>query len=148
MTTNEFSLAHARAYETKLSSSNCKANIAGRGNRCCKIQCKVYIEPEVLQSGFGVFFLFWPGEFWENCRQISQRILRAKFLREFLGLVFPGFQALSPPKIHAQYSRPKFTPKIVGIPLQFHFLERKNVSRRFSAYHGGDQYIVTEQLHI
>ena len=36
------------------------------------------------------------------------------------------------------HSRPKFTSRIVGIPLQFHFLEPKIYSRRFSAY-GGDQ---------
>ena len=80
--------------------------------------CSVIIlEPGVLQSGFGVNCLFWPGEFQENCRRISQRILVAILFCNAFGLVFPGFQA-SPPK-----SRPKFTPEIVGIPLQFHFLE-------------------------
>ena len=90
--------------------------------------------PDVLQSGFGVNFLFWPGEFGENYRRISQRILMANFDREFFGLVFPGFQAT--PK----NSRPKFTSRNVGIPLQFHFLEPKIYSRRFSAY-GGDQKV-------
>ena len=90
------------------------------------------VEPEVLQSGFGVKFLFWPGEFWENCRRISQRVLMAIFFCEFFGLVFPGFRAPT------KNSRPKFTPRIVGFPLQFHFLEPKTCSRRFSAY-GGDQ---------
>ena len=56
----------------------------------------------------------------------------ANFDSEFFGLVFPGFQAT--PK----NSRPKFTSRIVGIPLQFHFLEPKIYSRRFSAY-GGDR---------
>ena len=39
------------------------------------------------------------------------------FFRKIFGLHFPGLQV--PPN----NSRPKFTPKIVGIPLQFHFLE-------------------------
>ena len=79
-----------------------------------------------MQSGFGVNFLFWSGEFEENCRRISQRILMANFDSEFFGLVFAGFQATQ--KIHAQNSR----------PLQFHFLEPRVYSRRFSA-RGGDQ---------
>ena len=53
------------------------------------------------------------------------------FILEFVGLFFPGLQA--PPK----NSRPKFAPKLVGIPLQFHFLEPKIESRRFSACGGG-----------
>ena len=94
-----------------------------------------YLGPDVMQSGFGVNFLFWSGELWENGRRISQWILMANFDSEFFGLVFfPGFQAT--PK----NSRPKFTSRIVGIPLQFHFLEPKIYSRRFSAY-GGDQLI-------
>ena len=55
--------------------------------------------PDVMQSGFGVNFLFWSGEFWENCRRISQRILMANFS----ALFFQGFR--SPQKIHAQNSR-------------------------------------------
>ena len=54
----------------------------------------------------------------------------ANFDSELFGLVFPGFQAT--PK----NSRPEFTSRIVGIPLQFHFLEPKIYSRRFSAYRG------------
>ena len=60
----------------------------------------------------------------------------ANFDSIFFGLVFPGFQATQ--KIHD--SRPKFMSRIVGIPLQFHFLEPKIYSRRFSAY-GGVQKI-------
>ena len=56
----------------------------------------------------------------------------AKCFREFFGLVFSGFQA------HPKNSRLKFTPSVLGIPLQFHFLGPKIISRRFSAY-GGDQ---------
>ena len=41
----------------------------------------------------------------------------ADFFREFFGLVFPGSQPT--PK----HSHPTFTPRIVGIPLQFHFFE-------------------------
>ena len=62
---------------------------------------------DVMQSLFGVKFLFWSGEFEENCRRISQRILMANFGSEFFGLVFPGFQATQ--KIHAQNSRPELS---------------------------------------
>ena len=57
----------------------------------------------------------------------------ANFDIEFFGLAFPGFQATQ------KNSRPKFMSRIVGIPLQFHFLEPNIYSRRFSAY-GGDQH--------
>ena len=86
-----------------------------------------------MQSGFGVIFLFWSGEFLEDCRRISQRILMANFDSEFFGLVFPGVSGH--PKIHAQNSRPELS----GFPLQFHFLEPKIYSWRFSAY-GEDQH--------
>ena len=65
------------------------------------------IGPDVMQSGFGVNFLFWSGELWENCRRISQRILMANFDSEFFGPIFPGFQA--PQKIHTQNSRPELS---------------------------------------
>ena len=80
-------------------------------------------------------FLFWSGEFQENCRRISQRILMANFDSEFSGLVFSRVSG------HPKNSRPKFTSRIVGILLQFHFLEPKIYSQRFSAY-GGDQQSV------
>ena len=60
-----------------------------------------------MQSGFGVNFLFWSGEFEENCRRISLRILMANFDSEFFGLVFSGFQVTQ--KIHAQNSRPELS---------------------------------------
>ena len=69
-----------------------------------------------MQSGFGVIFLFWSGEFQEICQRISQRILTVNFDSEIFGLVSPGFQ------VTPKNSRPKFTSRIVGIPLQFHFL--------------------------
>ena len=56
----------------------------------------------------------------------------ANFASEFFGLVFSKVSG------HPKNSRPKFTSRIVGIPLQFHFLEPNIYSRRFSAY-GGDQ---------
>ena len=66
------------------------------------------LEPEVLQSGFGVKFLFWPSEFYENCQRISQRNLMSRFFpRFFRPCFFPGFRA--PQKIHAQTSRPELS---------------------------------------
>ena len=69
-----------------------------------------FFVPEILQSGFGVNFLFWSGEFWENCR----RILIANFDSEFFGPSFPErifrpffSRTSAPPK----NSRPKFTPR-------------------------------------
>ena len=56
----------------------------------------------------------------------------ANFDSEFSAFFFQGFQATQ------KLSRPKFTSRLVGIPLQFHFLEPKIYSRRFSAY-GGDR---------
>ena len=91
-----------------------------------------------MQSGFGVNFLFWSGEFWENRRRISQRILMAHFDSEFFGLSFPGL------KDTQKNSRPKFTARIAGFPPQFHFLEPKVYSRRFSAY-GGDQRFASHE---
>ena len=73
------------------------------------------------------------GELFILVRRISQRILIANFS----ALLFQGFRS---PK----NSRPKFTSRIVGIPLQFRFLEPKIYSRRFSAY-GEDQNLVRLQ---
>ena len=63
----------------------------------------------------------------------------ANFDSEFFGLVFSRVSG------HPKSSRPKFTSRIVGIPLQFHFLEPNIYSRRFSAY-GGNQHVVTRQV--
>ena len=66
-----------------------------------------------------------------NCRRISQRILMAFFFfRKMFGLIF---QVSGLPK----NSRPKFTPRHVGIPLQLHLSQTQLFSRRFSAYRGG-----------
>ena len=53
--------------------------------------------------------VFWPGEFCENCRQISQRILMANFFCELFHLVISGVSGPPPPKftpkVHAQNCR-------------------------------------------
>ena len=67
-------------------------------------------DPEVLQSGFGLHFLSWSGEFWENSPQISRQILQPNFSCKSFGLVSPEFQATQ------KNSPPKFTAKIVGFP--------------------------------
>ena len=62
------------------------------------------------------------GDFFILARRISGKLpanFSANFDREFFGLVFPGLQATQ------KNSRPKFTSRIVGIPLQSHFLEPK-----------------------
>ena len=66
------------------------------------------------------------------------RIVTAKFPTNFSALFFRVSGSPPPPK----NSRPKFTPSIVSIPLQFRFLEPKILSRRFSSY-GGDQRMRT-----
>ena len=85
------------------------------------------------RADLGRFFFFaWRvlGNLPTNCSanfdgDFFQRLFRPCFSRE----------SATPPK---KNSRSKFTPKLVGIPLQFHFLI---VSRWFSAY-GGDQLFV------
>ena len=85
---------------------------------------------------WGDFFYFGPANF----RKIATA---GEFLSEFWWRIFrPGFSRVSG---HPKNSRPKFTPRIVGIPLQFHFLEPKVYSRRFSAY-GGDQEFLLVSL--
>ena len=84
------------------------------------------LEPEVLQSKFGVNFLFWPGEFSEKWP--------ANFDDEFFGLVFTGLQVLQ------KHSRPKFSPKIVGIPLQFQSSWTQNVLTVIFCLRGRPKY--------
>ena len=62
-------------------------------------------EFRVLQSGLGVNFLFWTGEF----QEVSQRISIANLDGESFSLVFPAIQAPPPPQIHAQNSRPELS---------------------------------------
>ena len=64
------------------------------------LQVTTTLDPEVMQSGFGVNFLFWTGGFLEKCRRISRRILMANLFLEFFSLVSPRLQ--TPQKIHAQ----------------------------------------------
>ena len=52
---------------------------------------------------------------------MSQRILMVNFFCEIFDLVFQGFRPPPPPP--PKSSHPEFTPELVGIPLQFHFLE-------------------------
>ena len=73
------------------------------------------VDPELLQSGFWVKFLFWSGEFQEKCRRISQRISIANFDSESFGLVFPRFRL--PPKIHAPNSRPNLSAFLFNFTL-------------------------------
>ena len=80
------------------------------------------VGPDVMQSGFGVNFLILA---WWSLGK-SPANFSANFDGEFRCLVFPGFH-------------PKFKSRFVGIPLQFHFLEPKIYSRRFSAYSGGQK---------
>ena len=73
------------------------------------------VDPEVLQSGFGVIF-FWGvwRIFGKVPANFSANFDGDFFVREIFGLVSLGLQALH------KNSRPKSTPEIVGIPLQSH----------------------------
>ena len=57
-----------------------------------------------------------------------------EFFHTFFSLVVPAFQAPPPPK---KSSRPKLTPRIVGIPLQFHLLEPNFCHADFRLTGGG-----------
>ena len=93
--------------------------------------------PENYSKSRGSAERIW-GEFFSWVRRILGKLpvnFSANFDGDFFPRVFrpcffPGFQALK--KIHAQNSR----PEVVGIPLQFNFLEPNIFSRRFSAYWG------------
>ena len=81
------------------------------------------------------------GEFFILVRRILGKLpanFSANFDGEFGWRIFrPCFSKVSGRQ--KKKSRPKFTSRIVGIPLQFHFLEPKIYSRRLSAC-GGDQH--------
>ena len=86
------------------------------------------VEPEVLQSRFGVKFLYFGlSKFRKIAGEISSANVDGEFRRRIFQPCF--FQDFRPPP-------PKFTLRIVGIPLQSHFLEPKICSRRSSACWG------------
>ena len=70
--------------------------------------------PGFCRADLGEFVSILVLQIVRNFRQISQRILMAKFSRKFFGLVSPGLQAPPPQK--------KSRPKFAGILLQFRFL--------------------------
>ena len=88
--------------------------------------CSAEFDPEVLQSGFGVKFLVWPGEFLGKLPANVSANFSSEFFPQISALFLQGFR---PPK--------KVTPKIVDIPLGSQRLVPKCSSRRCSAY-GGD----------
>ena len=88
----------------------------------------LYLEPEVLQSGFGTNLLLWPGEFWEN---VSANFDGEFYPRIFQPCFFPSVSG--PPKM----SRPETSAFLSN----FIFFERKHFSRRFSVY-GGNQHMM------
>ena len=74
------------------------------------------------------------------------RKIAGEFLSGFDGEFFPQnvrpcFSRISPPPPQKKTFTPKFTSRIVGIPLQFHFLKPKIYSRRFSAFWGDQKCI-------
>ena len=71
-----------------------------------------FVDPDVLQSGFGLNVLGWSSKFSENCQRISRQILPAFFSLEFFGLVSPRLQP------HPKNSHPNLTVNIAGIALQ------------------------------
>ena len=78
------------------------------------------------RADLGMNFLFCPA---------SSRKIAGKFLSEFGWQIFYSESSALFSRVsgHPKNSRPKFTSRIVGIPSQFHFLEPKIYSRRFSA---------------
>ena len=75
------------------------------------------VDPKVLQSILGVNFYNLKFGL-ANFRKIAgEFFLMPNSDSKFIGLVFS--RVSGPP----ENSRPKFTPKLVGIPLEFHFLE-------------------------
>ena len=81
-------------------------------------------DPEVLRSGFGFIFYFGLAKF----RRIAHRFL-SKFCGNFFAQIFqPCFsRAAGPPGLTLKSSPLKFTPKIVGIALQFQIFEPTSV---------------------
>ena len=73
----------------------------------------ICFDPEVLQCGFGVKVCFCLAHFWKIARELLSEFVGDLFPQVF-GLVLQGFRP------HKK-SSPKFTPQIVGIPLQCQF---------------------------
>ena len=63
------------------------------------------VDPEVVAERIWGECLIWPGEFYENCWRLSQRISPANFSASFAALFLQGFKPLHQ-TIHAQNSRP------------------------------------------
>ena len=89
------------------------------------------------------------GETFNSVRRNSGKLpanFSANLDGEFIPRTFrPCFSRVSGPpplKIHAQDSH----PKIVGVPLQFHFLDPQFFPRRFSAYRGDQQMLRAARL--
>ena len=106
----------------------------------CSTSGPSFFDPEGLQSGFEVNFLFssWSAQIMEICLQNFQRVLPANFAPNFR----PYFSRVEGPP---ENSHPKFTSKIVGTPLQLQIFEPEFTSRRFSAY-GGVQNFDRSQI--
>ena len=95
------------------------------------------VDPEVLQSEFGVTFSFGMANF----RKFAGEFLSELFQRIFPQMVRPRFSSVSGPP---QNSRPEFTPRIVGIPLHFQIFEPTSIS----AYWGDRQTVFSVCLAI
>ena len=74
------------------------------------------VDPEVLQSGFGLNFVFWSGEWSENSPQISQRIRQRIFVASFRPCFSRASGALKKfsPKIHTQNCRNSLLSDLVN----------------------------------
>ena len=70
------------------------------------------LDPEVLQSVFGVNCLFWPGRnLGRSPASFSANFDGEFFFRKSSSLFFAWFQTAPPPK-KKKNSRPKFTPNL------------------------------------
>ena len=92
---------------------------------------RLLLVPTLCRADLGWIFYFGPANFRKIAGEFLSEFWWRIFLAKFSALFLSGLQATQ--KIHALISR----PEIVGIPLQFHFLEPEIYSRRFSAYGEG-----------
>ena len=95
-------------------------------------------DPKVLESGLERIFYFGM----TNLRKLAGEF-RSKFSSEFLLQIFQSCSSrVSGPPTPPKNSGPNLTPKIVGIPFQFHIFEPNFLcSRRFSAYGGRSAHV-------